>query len=201
MVHIWFPKKKWRTDAWHIENAKFTQKGSMFIQYQPSYDTIGVETGQGHLMIWENWPSFRHGRPSENMSEREALKLMEQMEADCNNAYKRVNDRYYNSYRDLGDEYFDAKPFREHPQLVADRAVVLAQDAKSMRPLKFNASSGRNEKADKPPAPQRLLDDAAHPSMADPRAVRFWNRRFSGATLALRTDCGLWLPSSSPNCS
>jgi hypothetical protein len=159
MVHMWFPRKKWRTAAWHIKDKKFEQDGYLFIQYQPSYDAIGAETGRGHLMIWERWPSFSHGIPGEDMTEREALKFIEQVEADCDREYKRVNDRHYDSYRALGEEYFNAKPFREHPLLISDSAVTLDKDAKTMRPLKFNAAAGRGGNAGRAPAPQRIIDD------------------------------------------
>ena len=157
---IWYPRPKWRTGAWHIENDEHKQKGYLFVQYIPEQDLIGAPTGKGHLMVWERWPSFGHGDPSDSMPEKDALKALKEIEAECDEKYKKVNDRVYEHLKALSEEYHDAKPYREHPDLVAEQSVTLNKNTASMKPLRFNAVAQPGGSSSSTATPERpTIDD------------------------------------------
>lgn len=154
MIQPWFPRKKWRTEVWHIQDEEHNQKGHLFFYYEPTYDEIGVDTGRGHIMQCESWPSFRHSKPSDQMAEAEALKLLGEIEAECDGAHKR--EKYYLSYSEIGEDYHNARPYREHPAMLAESATRLENDATSLRPLQFKAAAGKSSPQ---PAKAEAIDD------------------------------------------
>jgi hypothetical protein len=158
-MRIWMPNERYRTPAWHIKMDATGEPAYLFFQLCHQYDSLGAATGQAYIRQWEVWCSASHGQPGPAMPMREALKALAEIEAEADKKFKRVNDRAYEHFKGLRDEYHDSRPYAEHPLLVAEASTRLETDIVPSKTLRLRTGP----KAPEASPPVAVEDDEPEP--------------------------------------
>lgn len=134
------PPQHHRTRAFHEKDTETGQKVLVFWTFD-----LWPTSGMGTVHLNHIAESFRYITPlTQDLSPREGMGVLEQLQAQAEATLKPADDRAYEIFKRLGDDYHRAAPFREHPVYVQDaRLNALKQQARPDLKLKPRKAGDR----------------------------------------------------------